>query len=148
MRTCIECKAEQPLEKFLPIKRGKYNYRDSRCDECRRIACICRNMAITRAEYDELEVASDGICFMCQRKFGPTVGMAVDHCHSTGHLRSAICGSCNTGLGLFRDNPDALERAVAYLRSWKSRHESMPVDEACIRREQNMEKIRRGRKAA
>ncbi len=26
-----------------------------------------------------------------------------------------LCGHCNTGLGMFKDNPDLLEKAIFYL---------------------------------
>lgn len=141
-RVCVDCKTEQPIGNFLPVKRGIYSYRDNRCDECRRIACICRNLVITPARYREIVAASGGVCLICHRTFGPDLQMVIDHRHATGHLRSAICCGCNTGIGLFQDNPETLEAAAAYLRQWQERNNSVPIDEACVRREQNMEKIR------
>lgn len=39
----------------------------------------------------------------------------IDHCHSTGKIRGILCGLCNKGLGLFRDNPKFLTSAIQYL---------------------------------
>ncbi len=40
----------------------------------------------------------------------------IDHCHTTGLLRGVLCHNCNIGLGNFRDSPDLLVAAVAYLK--------------------------------
>lgn len=57
-------------------------------------------------------------CPICQRS---TTDYVLDHCHTTDISREAICRSCNAGLGMFKDNPDALERAAAYLRQHAAR---------------------------
>jgi hypothetical protein len=46
-----------------------------------------------------------------------TVGRVVfDHCHTSGKFRGWICTSCNRALGYFKDSPNVLLVAVAYLR--------------------------------
>lgn len=60
--------------------------------------------------------AQDFRCLICgthddERK------LVADHCHTSGVYRGAICGSCNTGLGMFYDNPSAVQRAVLYLKN-------------------------------
>ena len=54
----------------------------------------------------------DGVCAVC-RKNPPT---QVDHDHETGLVRGILCDGCNGGLGHFRDNPDLIRRAIAYVR--------------------------------
>ena len=44
-----------------------------------------------------------------------------DHDHTNGQLRSYICGKCNTGLGMFKDDPDIIRKAADYLIYWKSK---------------------------
>ena len=39
----------------------------------------------------------------------------IDHDHKTGIIRGVLCKSCNTGLGLFKDNPEILREAARYL---------------------------------
>ena len=79
------------------------------------------NMSV--ADYDEMFEAQDGDCALCGRpetrknpKTGEVLRLAVDHCHVTGRVRGLLCCNCNTGLGKLGDTPEALEKALAYVR--------------------------------
>ncbi|MFB7366858.1 endonuclease VII domain-containing protein [Streptomyces hydrogenans] len=52
-----------------------------------------------------------GVCIICLR--APAVH--VDHCHKTGRVRGVLCLNCNIGLGLLKESPDRMLRAIAYL---------------------------------
>jgi hypothetical protein len=54
-----------------------------------------------------------GGCPICRERV--TTPLVSDHCHATGLNRQFICRACNLGLGHFKDNPEALRRAAAYL---------------------------------
>lgn len=65
------------------------------------------------AEYDSMVEEQAGLCTICGNL--PEMGLVVDHDHSTGRVRGLLCGQCNVGLGMFRDNPDLLMNALIYL---------------------------------
>lgn len=39
----------------------------------------------------------------------------IDHDHRTGNIRGYLCRACNHGVGNFRDSPELLSVAIAYL---------------------------------
>lgn len=39
----------------------------------------------------------------------------MDHDHDTSMVRGILCEMCNGGLGQFRDDPETIESAIAYL---------------------------------
>jgi len=73
-----------------------------------------RLFGITSEEYEHWLKAQNGVCAICKSApDGDRLG--VDHDHKTGQARGLLCRCCNTGLGMFRDNPDLLHRAIFYL---------------------------------
>lgn len=67
---------------------------------------------ITVEEFDAMIVAQSGLCAICSTQL---VEPCIDHCHTRGHVRGVLCWHCNVGLGWFKDDPDLLRRAIAYL---------------------------------
>ena len=75
-----------------------------------------RVYGITQEDYDVMLRAQGGVCKICgQKESVDRFPLAVDHDHKTGKVRGLLCGSCNTGLGKFNDDPDLLLKAMKYL---------------------------------
>ncbi len=69
-------------------------------------------------DFDSILKSQDYKCAICKVEDSELNRvLSVDHDHSTGKIRGLLCHHCNTGLGLFRDNPELLRRAISYLET-------------------------------
>jgi len=138
---CNKCKKVRPASKFnkdKSTKTGLYPY----CRDCQSKknskyykengrAIISRQVdrderrlqqrsyklkvkyGIDLKKYYEMYEAQQGRCLVCdewqERLF-------VDHDHKSEEIRGLLCNNCNMGIGLLKDNPTVLERAVAYIK--------------------------------
>lgn len=64
-------------------------------------------------EVSERLAQQGGVCGLCKTE--STKRWHGDHDHKTGAFRGVLCNKCNMGLGLFNDNVDLCQAAVAYL---------------------------------
>lgn len=129
LRKCFDCKQFKSISQFH--KRTPTNQRSSdiseRCKKCTRIysseyyksnresirnKTYQRHYGITVADYEQMRKQQGGRCAICL-----TLGdkLHVDHCHKSTKVRGLLCGRCNKGLGLFKDEPERLQRAMHYL---------------------------------
>lgn len=80
-----------------------------------------KKYGIDFAEYQRMLTEQNGVCAICEHgetkmQNGVVQMLAVDHHHGTGKVRALLCSNCNYGLGSFRESPDTLRKAIAYLR--------------------------------
>lgn len=74
---------------------------------------ILKKFNLTKEQYASLIDRQNGCCAICDSK----VPLAVDHCHATGKIRGLLCRSCNTALGMLKENPYIFERAADYVKT-------------------------------
>lgn len=80
------------------------------------MARLKRVYGITQDQYEEMFAAQGNVCAICGKpQPGSSKLFHVDHSHRTGKVRGILCPRCNTGLGMFKDNPAALRAAADYL---------------------------------
>lgn len=132
MKICTKCKESREITDFSP-KDKEQRYRHNWCRFCvneRRRERRSENPTYYRRQkqdhilktryglsiqvYDAMLKEQGGVCYICKLS-SETRSLAVDHNHRTGEVRKLLCSSCNTGLGLFQDNPSLLVKAAAYL---------------------------------
>ena len=82
-----------------------------------------RRHGITLDEYEALLNTQDGKCAVCGTDQPGRAGrngeqrlFAVDHAPASNLIRGLLCHNCNRALGLLRDSPEILEKAISYLR--------------------------------
>lgn len=69
-------------------------------------------------DIEEMRRQQDYSCAICGTPLEQDEN--VDHCHETGTVRGLLCGSCNRGLGMFKDDIQRLKGAIAYLTQMKA----------------------------
>ena len=76
-----------------------------------------RNYGMTFEKYEAMLDEQNNVCAICS---SPPPDhhkkrLNIDHCHTTGRVRGLLCDVCNRALGLFKDSPDVLLKAISYL---------------------------------
>lgn len=75
-----------------------------------------RTYGISARDYRDLYERQIGQCAICRRpQEDLKAPMVVDHNHGTDEVRGLLCGTCNSGLGMFCDSNLLLLQAIAYL---------------------------------
>lgn len=80
---------------------------------------ILKHYGLSIEKYEEMLAKQNNCCAICKttEPGGNSTGKwNIDHDHKTGKVRGLLCGACNRGIGMFKDNPDLLESARNYLQ--------------------------------
>lgn len=78
---------------------------------------IWRKYGLTPKQWEDLYSLQQGRCAICIAPLAEGTKICVDHDHATGVVRGLLCTICNQGLGYFKDDPDRLRRAAAYVEA-------------------------------
>lgn len=132
---CFTCKTEKPVSEFY---KSNVKYYSSACKICNKErknswsktdegklsatkTKLKQRFGITLEEYETLLTLQNNQCLLCgTSKCDSGHKLSIDHCHKTGKIRGLLCKACNVGLGNFKDNQEALAKAIEYLKKWES----------------------------
>jgi hypothetical protein len=133
LKECTKCKVAQPAENFSRDSK-KVDGLKSACKECDRIynsnrhynnpsfrkeAHLRYRFGLSLEDVHAMRKHQHEKCAICLREFAKLSPQQIhiDHDHATGKIRGILCGKCNTGLGMFDDNPVSLYKAAEYAKS-------------------------------
>lgn len=134
MRTCKVCNTSKKLEDYGSTPAGPN--RRLICKACdyqrvlarknadpekhkiyHRYAVLKNKYGITQEHYEKLVSEQKGLCKICNQPEASGRWLSVDHCHNSMEIRGLLCHRCNTAIGMFNENVDALASAIKYLEA-------------------------------
>lgn len=135
MKTCTKCKVTKSKTEFYSHKHTKDKlaslckscYKENEINwkinnpEAYKESCRRRNLkkkfGITLEEYETMYTAQHGKCACCGEEKQNTGinGLVVDHDHTTGKVRKLLCSSCNTALGLLKEDKNIINNLLKYV---------------------------------
>jgi hypothetical protein len=114
-KRCSFCKIEKPTKKFDRCNRNNDGLQDY-CKYCRTVKRRESRYGVTEEWFQATLRAQGYACAICGFIPGPDDReLDVDHDHLTGKNRGLLCGTCNRGLGYFRDDSRIIGLAKQYL---------------------------------
>jgi recombination endonuclease VII len=117
-KTQQEWRAANPekVARYLETKRKNNARRGKRAvHPSERVSRLLREYGLTETQERRMIEVQHSRCAIC---LCPITGSNkhTDHCHITGRVRGLLCRKCNTGIGMLRDDPMLVQRALTYLQ--------------------------------
>jgi hypothetical protein len=78
-----------------------------------------KTYGLTVEEYNNMLLKQNNTCAICGKPPRKGRRLDVDHCHTTGKVRDLLCLYCNSGIEYFKESPDLLKKAIAYIKHHK-----------------------------
>lgn len=106
--------------KSCRVKYNNENFKKSgnkRCKEKQKDYKLKSKYGINLQDFNDQLKHQDYKCAICKEHFKDERHIHVDHCHTSNNVRGILCTLCNTSLGGFKDNINALKNAIKYLES-------------------------------
>ncbi len=111
---CPHCEEVKPLSEWPRNRQSSDDY-GSYCKTCHGVRSARDYLRRTyKLESKDVRVLIRQQAGMCPICLGARPEH-VDHDHATGAIRGVLCFNCDAALGQFKDRPDVLRRAAAYV---------------------------------
>jgi hypothetical protein len=133
MKQCTKCGVQKPLFEFYKdairsdglrgtckicdIKKSR-TYREQFPEKSKkqvRNSKLKIKYGIDLDQFEAMKSLQNNKCSICEIEFTDPKYTCVDHDHTTGAVRSILCGHCNTMLGLAKESTKTLNSAILYL---------------------------------
>lgn len=130
-RTCLSWLEPDRFTRLASAPDGLQGH----CRDCARDAQRKSLYRLPRGRYAEILATQGGVCAICKQVDSTGYALSIDHDHaccsdsadSCGRcVRALLCTACNQGIGKFRDDPDLLRAAAAYLERHAARGRVVP----------------------
>ncbi len=112
IRGNVKIYVEKNKEKLIAYRK-EYRKRNPNLEKERDLQ---EKFGISLQEYNRQFQIQGGMCKICEvHQSKLRRSLAVDHCHTKGHIRGLLCDTCNLGIGYFKDSFELLEKAAMYI---------------------------------
>lgn len=138
--TCKRCKIEKPLTEYYKTTDRKSKHKTI-CKDCIRAEPLTNirkekmraygrdyhlkiNYDLTREQHNKMLADQNHKCAICGLDESLTVKqkLFVDHCHQTNKVRSLLCFSCNSALGLMKESIEIFSNAILYINKHQTKN--------------------------
>lgn len=83
-----------------------------------RLANLARQHHLPAEQIVALFEEQGGCCAICGFEAEMLTDLVLDHDHVTNAVRGFLCSTCNSVLGMARENPEILRAAASYLETY------------------------------
>lgn len=85
---------------------------------------VMRKYGLTISDYHRMYAEQQGRCPICKDHYSELV---INHDHKLNKFRGLICRRCNVMLGMAKDDPQIIIRALSYMFRWMEARSIRPI---------------------
>lgn len=108
----LQRRAQQLRNMTKAANDGQVTGQQRRAPYAKGAVARAKKYGITQETYTSLLELQQNKCAICHNTMDKP---CIDHSHTHGHVRGILCPLCNAGLGMFKDDVQAMKRAIRYI---------------------------------